>query len=271
MTLEELQNSEGRRYKTIMIFYDEKWKKIDFLEDIRPVYWISSYGRVYNESTGYTLEGNITDRGYIMYSFYTNSGKRIYEYGHRLVMMAFNPIENYSDLVVNHIDGKKTHNEESNLEWVTQKENVEHAFSNGLRKCGEDSSHTVFTNNQIHEVCKCMENGFNLYQLSHFVFGKDPDQQIISLCTNIYSRKFWKEISCNYNINNYKKSNIFSEPQIEIICSLISQNKNIDTSSILSELSIDNLSQDEYEIYHRAIRNIRTGKSFKHISSKYNI
>lgn len=62
---------------------------------------------------------------------------------HRLVASAFVPNPDPSVLLeVNHIDGNKTNNDPSNLEWVTSSQNSQHAFRNGLRrpsslgKCG---------------------------------------------------------------------------------------------------------------------------------------
>lgn len=52
---------------------------------------------------------------------------------HRVVAKAFIP--NPLDLeFVNHIDGDKTNNKVSNLEWATRQQNEDHAYSTGLKK-----------------------------------------------------------------------------------------------------------------------------------------
>lgn len=50
---------------------------------------------------------------------------------HRLVATAFIPCEN-ENLYINHKDGNPQNNNVSNLEWCTQKENVQHAYDTGL-------------------------------------------------------------------------------------------------------------------------------------------
>ena len=51
---------------------------------------------------------------------------------HRLVADAFIPNENPERNLVNHIDGDKSNNNVTNLEWCTYSENAVHAISNGL-------------------------------------------------------------------------------------------------------------------------------------------
>jgi hypothetical protein len=51
---------------------------------------------------------------------------------HRLVALAWIPNPDSEKNVVNHIDGVPSNNRKDNLEWVTQKENVNHASAIGL-------------------------------------------------------------------------------------------------------------------------------------------
>ena len=101
----------------------EYWKKIN------KNYKISSLGRVMNRS-GNILKPQITNSGYNLVHLLCDGIRKAYTI-HRLVAVAFIPNPE-SKLQVNHIDGNKLNNKIDNLEWVTNKENLRHAFDSGL-------------------------------------------------------------------------------------------------------------------------------------------
>lgn len=111
---------------------DEEWRKI-YIDGNETFYSISNYGRCRNDSKGTILKGRFNKyTGYISYVLqYRQNDKTIS--AHRTVMKAFCPIEHMDDLVVNHLDGDKTNNHLSNLEWCTPSQNMIHAFENNLR------------------------------------------------------------------------------------------------------------------------------------------
>lgn len=63
---------------------------------------------------------------YVEYVLTTKLGKKHF-LGHRLVALAFIPKEENKNYV-NHKDGNRQNNNISNLEWVTQSENITHSW-----------------------------------------------------------------------------------------------------------------------------------------------
>ena len=113
----------------------EQWKD---LPDTDSYYQISTHGRIRSWKNGSWGRRNnpkimklgYCRRGYIRYKFNINGNKTNYSV-HRLVAEAFIPNTDNKPQV-NHIDGNKENNHVSNLEWVTNQENIDHAHANGL-------------------------------------------------------------------------------------------------------------------------------------------
>lgn len=117
------------------VFYmQEIWKDIP---NYFGKYQISNFGNV--KSTNYKstkkeriMKPTINSSGYYKIELYKNGKSNIY-YVHRLVALVFIPNpENKTQ--INHIDGNKTNNNVSNLEWVSVSENQIHAINLNLRK-----------------------------------------------------------------------------------------------------------------------------------------
>ena len=105
----------------------EKWSKISSNDN----YIVSNTGKV--RRIGCDEDHSVRDRnGYLITDLYENS-KRSTVRVHRLVAEEFVP-NPHNKKYVNHIDGNKHNNNSSNLEWVTAKENCEHAWANCLAK-----------------------------------------------------------------------------------------------------------------------------------------
>lgn len=117
----------------------EQWKPIKGYEGL---YEVSNLGRVkslpkYHNcgKQGYMQsEKNLKqikqNSGYLCVCIYKNGIGKKYLI-HRLVAETFIPNpENKTQ--VNHLDGNKENNCIDNLEWVTQKENIQHAYKTGL-------------------------------------------------------------------------------------------------------------------------------------------
>lgn len=97
---------------------------------------------------------------------------------HRLVAEAFIPNPEGKPLV-NHIDGCKTNNVVSNLEWVTAKENVAHAWATGLQL--PRHSQRKLTADQVREIRASKLSQIKLgeiYGINHTSIGRIKRREI---------------------------------------------------------------------------------------------
>lgn len=144
----------------------EEWRPIEGYDD----YQISSFGRVKSlkKCRGCAvriLRPAISRTNYLIVQLVKNAKPKWYSV-HRLVAKAFatNP-ENKPQ--VNHVDGCKINAYAGNLEWVTNAENIRHAFDVGLAKplCGEKHAEAKLTNEQVVYI-RNNPDGLNTIELS---------------------------------------------------------------------------------------------------------
>lgn len=91
---------------------------------------VSDKGQVRNHLTGHIYKQRKFE-GYMTIGTRIN-GESLTFFVHRLVAQTY--LENPNGLPqVNHRDGTKTHNLYTNLEWVSEKDNIKHAIENGLK------------------------------------------------------------------------------------------------------------------------------------------
>jgi len=109
-----------------LIMENTKWKKICEYN-----YSVSTSGVVRNDKTNKILKNRIHRQGYLRVLLYKNGKPKDFLI-HRLVLITFNPIDNYISFDVNHRNCIKSDNDLCNLEWATRKENCEHAVRNML-------------------------------------------------------------------------------------------------------------------------------------------
>lgn len=99
-------------------------------ETIYNNYYITDKGVAisYNVQCNYyiTLKPGIDKSGY-KHIIIIKNGKRLSISVHRLVLLTFNPIANYKNYQVNHIDENTSNNCLENLEWCTPQYNTEYS------------------------------------------------------------------------------------------------------------------------------------------------
>lgn len=244
----------------------EVWKTIDYEDIIKDKYEVSNKGRVRNKSTLKILKGNNPDneKGYVRVALQTYNGQRKFAV-HRLVMYMFSNDKRHY-LEVNHkIPGYewKSFNSLENLEYVTRSENANHALNNHMYHTCEDHHKALFTNDEVHQICKYLSEGISMNKIIKRM-GFQDIKHIDAYISRIKNRESWTEISYLYRWDNdeiiYKT---YKKYDIEKMCEFI----------FIKKLKISNIIELFPHYNSKKLKNvlkkIKQRKLYKSISDKY--
>lgn len=233
-----------------------EWKQIPPLkEGIKPYYLISNTGLVYSTYTNQYIIPQENHAGYLQISLMTETG-RVHRKLHRLVMICFNPIDNYELYEVNHKDGDKTHNWIWNLEWATSKENKTHAILNGLSDglIGDNNPKSKITSDTAYYIGQLLLS--RNYTDDEIISLTDcPNKEIIR---NIANGKTWSHLFTEDQINIMKLSREgkrLTDDEIHSICKYYENNNHLYSGyGSVKKISIDALSSINLPITDTFIR-----------------
>ena len=215
-------------------------------------YEISNKGNIRKISNGKQLKPS-SMRGMVnCYRFITltlNSGIKYNTSIHRLIAIMFIPIPDkyldmglsYEDLTVNHKDGIKYHNVVPNLEWMTNEDNMQHAYDNNLIHMDK------ITIEDVHTICKLLCQRKTIHEISEILNVRE------SCIKSIRDKRTWKRISNQYEF----PKNQLSEESVREICEYIVKGYSNESISKITGSSTG------------AIENIRLRNSWVDISKDY--
>lgn len=169
-------------------YYSRKPLEIEVCVDhLLPRCVITSYGRIVNRETNIILSPKLSE-GYWVISTQVD-GKTYYQRVHRLIGYAFIPNPNNLP-VLNHLDGDKSNNSITNLEWTTVEGNNYHAYKTGLLPFGEKSSSATITEKQAIEIIEQLNNGRTTAEIV-----KNLDFATRSITQKIKYKQRWKHLN----------------------------------------------------------------------------
>lgn len=198
---------------------------------------------------------------------------------HRLVAWEWVLDNRNFNLHVNHIDGNKLNNNYWNLEWVTPNENMQHAIQAGLIDFekiakervfpehinqGEDHGMSKLTNDEVHMICKMLEDPNVRYEEVLQKINYKVDAGVLK---GIAHGRSWTHISCNYspvsrdqfgeNSPNHK----LTGAEVHMICKMLEDEKT----------TYEDIAKQFPHVSIHTIIDIAHGNTWTDISKQYNI
>lgn len=239
----------------------EIWKPIPDYER----YDISSLGRVRRRDAckgrpaGYILSQRLSGLGYLMVCLQSPVTGEKSLCVHKLVGLTFLTKARSDQTQVNHIDGIKTNNRLCNLEWVSPKENTRHSIEVlGNDHSGERHAMAKLTPQQVLEIHDLRMQGYAAnYIAGMFGVSKRAVLQIIH-------RRSWKKLLAELP-TNYPKEVHYGKRGSNSWKATISNETAIAIKQALADGESDHDLVARYSVPLTTIRNIKYGKSWKHV------
>lgn len=197
---------------------EEIWKDIKGYEGL---YQISNFGRVKrliyaNNFNGKStnklpdifkcnkiLKKYITSNGYERIMLCKNGARKRFMV-HKLVAQAFipNPLNKTQ---INHINGIKTDNKSYNLEWCTPRENLNHAYKNGLKP----KSSNCFIKGHIPHNIQYITFGCETHTIKEW--SEITGIKATTLKTRLNKLKWDTERALTEEVQNYKNKKMLEQ------------------------------------------------------------
>lgn len=180
---------------------------------VKDCYIITDRDEIINQNTGNHIKILTGRDGYRMVSLMKKGGGTTYLPFHRIKMMAFNPIPDMEKFQVNHIDGNKNNNNLSNLEWVTAKENIHHAWRTGLASSEkiscEKSNLAHYSREQAEKVVELLKTN----QFTDKEIGQITQTNPRSFVARIRRKETWKELTkdIDYPLGKSERKSTFNK------------------------------------------------------------
>lgn len=177
------------------------------INNISTSYFITETGKCYNNNTGKYLKGQVGKNGYLSYNLTMPDGDKKRVYAHRLVAIAFVENKDKSKNQINHIDGNKLNNNTENLEWVTSRENQQHAIDNELRSFSH--IYCFNSNKELVAEYRNVVEAANAVKISKSIIMQELQKEIKSLSGGFYWSRDPKLGATKNYIGNGKAKEVY--------------------------------------------------------------
>lgn len=232
----------------------------EIVPDVYPYYMVSNYGRVYHRYLNRIMRLGLETSGYLFITLSTSNGPKIVQM-QRLVLMAFNPIQNPELYQANHKDGNKHNNYLYNLEWVTRSENILHSYHTGLHKIK-----ATITEDKAKQIIEMLST--EKYQCKEIASILNVSESIVC---DIKAKNSWKRLTENYEFNQ-RPGRLYSDNEARILCEYFERNPKPDNiaSSEYVKIALINCGFNDPDKMYDTARKIFSKKHYTRISKDYN-